>query len=60
MAQTVATAISEEDDPDGVSADFQTAITQTLKHLSTTSENLQVIIYEKPNINLIFLKIICF
>jgi hypothetical protein len=41
IAQTVAGAISETSD-EGTSPNFQTAISQALKDLSTTTENLQV------------------
>ena len=47
MAQTVASAITEGGDPEAVSADFQSAISQALKDLSTTQENMQVIIHWK-------------
>ncbi|XP_033221509.1 peroxisomal biogenesis factor 19 [Belonocnema kinseyi] len=41
MAQTVASTITEGDHPEAVSADFQSAISQALKDLSATQENIQ-------------------
>lgn len=56
MAQTVASAINNEEtfDKDSVSRDFQTAIAQALNDLSTTSENLQVIVSEITRVFLLF------
>ena len=42
MAQTVAGAMTENSGGDSASPDFQSAISQALKDLSATSENLQV------------------
>ena len=42
MAETVVGSISENNDGESSSTDFQSAITQALKDLSATSENLQV------------------
>lgn len=53
MAQTVASVINDEDsfDRNTVSTDFKSAIARALNDLSTTSENLQVIILKN---NMIF------
>lgn len=43
MAQSVQSAMTTEgNDPEGVSADFQSAISQALRDLSVTAENMQV------------------
>lgn len=44
MAQTVMGAVSESGGTGNIGTDFQSMLSQTLKDLSTTSENLQVII----------------
>lgn len=42
MAQTVMGAVSESGGSGNISTDFQTMLSQTLRDLSSTSENLQV------------------
>lgn len=46
-AQAVASAFADNENSEGdeATADFQSAISQALKDLSTTSENLQVTFY---------------
>lgn len=45
MAQTVQTAMTDGSDPDSVSADFQSAISQALRDLSVNAENMQVSVH---------------
>lgn len=49
LAQTIASAMTDEDknEKDSASTDFQSAIAQALNDLSATSENLQVVGFEK-------------